>query len=285
MAVMPILAELELTDPHHSRLALSGTWGASIPDHDAPGMYAVERGTVWLRTGFDAPVPLHAGDLALLPRGAAHAVTSAPGGAAPPVDQVCARAGVAHGAAIIAIGGEDEALVDTFCFRLTSPVTRALVRVAPDLVVLRAQAQEAWTSHVARALSALARCPGSDAEDAIPRLGETLFATALRAACEVPVRSTDTAVSTALVLIHGDPARRWTARTLARRVGCSRAAFYTRFTRAVGASPMAYLTRVRMEHAAHLFQSGKHTRSEVADMVGYTSVSAFSVAFKRWSRR
>jgi AraC-like DNA-binding protein len=48
---------------------------------------------------------------------------------------------------------------------------------------------------------------------------------------------------------------------------------------------MAYLTRARMEHAAHLLQNGAQTLDEIALAAGYASPAAFSVAFKRWSGR
>src|SRR3546814_15435320 len=60
----------------------------------------------------------------------------------------------------------------------------------------------------------------------------------------------DAAVRRALALLHGALDRRWMAEDLAREVGLSRSAFAERFPRALGAPPMHYLARKRVEAAS-----------------------------------
>ena len=63
----------------------------------------------------------------------------------------------------------------------------------------------------------------------------------------------DDRVVAALRLMHGDVERSWTATDLAREVGMSRSAFFERFSRTVGVTPMDYLLTWRMALAKSLF--------------------------------
>jgi transcriptional regulator GlxA family with amidase domain len=81
--------------------------------------------------------------------------------------------------------------------------------------------------------------------------------------------------------MHGDPARAWTAAQLAKTAALSRSAFFDRFLRAMGMSPMEYLLAWRMMIAKDLLRTQKIALDEVARRVGYGSASTFSMAFSR----
>ena len=81
--------------------------------------------------------------------------------------------------------------------------------------------------------------------------------------------------------MHDNPARPWTVAQLAKAAALSRSAFFERFSRAVGIAPMAYLLAWRMALAKQLLRKNESRIAEVAERVGYRSVSAFSVAFTR----
>jgi len=85
----------------------------------------------------------------------------------------------------------------------------------------------------------------------------------------------------ALSSIHEAPARAWSLQQLARSAGMSRTAFAQAFKRAVGQSPMGYLSDWRMTLAANKLKRPGATIAEVAPQTGYKSESAFSTAFKR----
>jgi AraC-like DNA-binding protein len=61
----------------------------------------------------------------------------------------------------------------------------------------------------------------------------------------------------------------------------SRSAFFERFARVVGVSPMDYLLGWRMTVAKDMLRSGKMPLEQVAERVGYGSASTFSTAFSR----
>ncbi len=87
-------------------------------------------------------------------------------------------------------------------------------------------------------------------------------------------------VDRALALMERDLRRRWTVTELARAVGVSRPVLARRFHER-GASPIAVLTRLRLEHAAELARDTDRSLAEIADAVGYESEFAFNRAFKR----
>jgi transcriptional regulator GlxA family with amidase domain len=55
----------------------------------------------------------------------------------------------------------------------------------------------------------------------------------------------------------------------------------TRFTESVGDSPMHYLTRVRLSHAAGLLTTTRLSHHEIAYRTGYATEAALAKAFKR----
>jgi len=85
-----------------------------------------------------------------------------------------------------------------------------------------------------------------------------------------------------LSLMLRQPEQDWTIQSLAEAGQMARSTFARRFRRLVGEAPMDVLTGIRMRAACQMLQ-GDHGLKEVARSVGYRSVSAFSVAFRRWS--
>jgi AraC-like DNA-binding protein len=85
----------------------------------------------------------------------------------------------------------------------------------------------------------------------------------------------------ALAAMKADPSRRWTVGALARVGGLSRAAFARRFTRAVGTSPLRWLTEHRLELAEKRLLETDLSLAGIAGDIGYVSEFAFAKAFKR----
>lgn len=81
--------------------------------------------------------------------------------------------------------------------------------------------------------------------------------------------------------MRSDLAARATVTSLARTVGLSRQAFARRFVAATSASPLRYLTRLRLERAAELLVDSNAGLAEIATGVGYDSEFAFNRAFRR----
>ena len=91
----------------------------------------------------------------------------------------------------------------------------------------------------------------------------------------------DEQIGAALRAMHKDVRRSWTVAELARQVGMSRSSFAARFTDTVGLPPVEYLMKWRISLAKSALTESKQPISEVAELAGYQSVSAFSTAFSR----
>jgi AraC-like DNA-binding protein len=129
--------------------------------------------------------------------------------------------------------------------------------------------------------------PGSDI--VLAKLSEALFAETLRRYVEsLPKEQTgwlagvrDPDVGNALALLHREPATCWTIAKLAKAVGVSRSVLAQRFRHFLGAPPMSYLTKWRMQLGAQLLTSTSRSVAQIAGEVGYESEPAFNRAFKR----
>lgn len=122
----------------------------------------------------------------------------------------------------------------------------------------------------------------------IERLLELLCADVLRAHLENFTAASgwfsglkDPVVGRAISMIHSRPGEFWTVDRLAQGVTMSPSRFAARFTAALGDSPMAYVTKWRMNVAGRLLGESKRGVGEIAAHVGYENVTAFNRAFKR----
>jgi len=175
-------------------------------------------------------------------------------------------------------------------FRFDRTNAHLVVRFLPSLIHIRRDDPGAARLHrIAELISEEtgARRPGRDL--ILERLVEVLLVESLRfrraetASQEKGLLAglADPALARALRRMHDDVARRWTVADLGRTAGMSRAAFAERFTRTVGMPPMEYLLEWRIAIAKDVLRRDRTPLSEVAEMIGYQSASAFSTAFTR----
>ena len=91
----------------------------------------------------------------------------------------------------------------------------------------------------------------------------------------------DPEVGKALALMHQKPAHPWTIASLAKEAGLSRSVLAERFRHYLDQTPMAYLTRWRLQLGAQMLASTNYSVAQIAAEVGYESEAAFNRAFKR----
>lgn len=168
--------------------------------------------------------------------------------------------------------------------RFGSPDASLLVSLLPQLIHV----------HGDHRLTMLVKLVGDETRALRPardmvlaRLLEVLLIEALRSTAGTTaspglVRGlTDARLANSLRAMHRHPAHHWTVDELAREGALSRSAFFDRFNRALGVAPMAYLLAWRMALAKDLLRRDESTIAAVAERVGYSSASTFSVAFTR----
>jgi AraC-like DNA-binding protein len=123
----------------------------------------------------------------------------------------------------------------------------------------------------------------------VERLLEVLCAEAVRAYVEaLPPRDPgwfraikDPAVGRAIAAVHLRPGEDWSVQRLADGVAMSPSRFAARFSETLGESPMAYVTKWRMNVACRQLATTRQSVDQIAANVGYDSVAAFSRAFKK----
>lgn len=167
-----------------------------------------------------------------------------------------------------------------------SPDADLLAPLLPQLVHIRCAGRLAQLVTLVRDESRAQR-PARDV--VLSRLLEVMFIEALRSPAETATAQglarglADLRIAPAIRAMHEQPSRAWTMVDLAREAALSRSAFFERFKRKVGVAPMAYLLAWRMALAKQMLRQNGSRMAEIAERVGYRSVSAFSVAFTRSS--
>jgi AraC-like DNA-binding protein len=260
---------------------------------DSAGFHLVAEGACWLRTRDAPPIQLVSGDVVLLPRGRPHQLVGAPHEDATPFAELEAahppgREGV------VDLGG-DGPVVRVVCgkFRYAGGTTgHPVLSALPEVVHVPGMSADPQLQDIIRLLAAETANgqPGSRA--VATRLTEVLFVLAVRAWIKRDDSTADTGpswltalrdprIGSVLSLMHGEPHRDWTVEGLAHTVAMSRPAFARRFKEVVGLTPLAYLSRVRIDQAARLLRDTDDPVGDIATAVGYSSEFAFSRAFSR----
>jgi AraC-like DNA-binding protein len=91
----------------------------------------------------------------------------------------------------------------------------------------------------------------------------------------------DPRLARVLEALQTDYQRAWSLNELAELAGVSRSALALAFKKKVGVAPMAYLMNWRIQIACELLRGHDQSLSAIASVVGYSSESAFSVAFRK----
>jgi AraC-like DNA-binding protein len=163
-----------------------------------------------------------------------------------------------------------------------------LLSTLPDVLRVPVCASNPALQATVRAFQAEAAAARCGRRHALDRLGEVMALMALRAAIEEGASRPCLLAGLAhpqlhrvLVGLHEAPARPWTIEAMAQIAGMSRSGFLTAFSRVVGTTPMAYLTRWRLQFGQRALHKGGATVKAVARLTGFGSAEAFSRAYSR----
>lgn len=165
-----------------------------------------------------------------------------------------------------------------------SPDADMLVSLLPQLVHVRGEQRLAT---LVQFVNEESRGQRPARELILTRLLEVLLIEALRSTAGTAASPgllrglADARLAVAIRRMHEMPMRPWTVAHLAKEAALSRSAFFERFNRAVGVTPMEYLLAWRMALAKKLLRNQGVAIADVAQRVGYGSASTFSVAFSR----
>jgi len=265
-------------------VAGAGRWRVRRAEAGLPFYAVVLEGSCLLTVDAQAPLALQAGDFVLVP--AAQPFTNS--STEPPACDLpdTQPLQLPDGSYRVGLpdGPPDVRLLVGHC-SFGSPDAALLVSLLPQLVHVRGEPR---LTALVQLLIDETRGQRPGREEVLARLLEVLLIEALRsaqgtAASPGLVRGlADTRLAAALRGMHEAPARAWTVASLAKEAALSRSAFFERFSRAMGMAPMSYLLAWRMALARRLLRDENLGVAGVAERVGYSSASTFSVAFTRY---
>ena len=235
--------------------------------------------------------PLNAGDIVIFPHGDPHIMGN--GLPVKPVDSAQALERVLSGGLPVSRHGGGGEITKLICgYMACEPqLSRIFLGGLPPIlkINIRNDASGQWLEHSIRYSLGQADAAGPGGEAVLARLSEALFIETLRRYIALlPQEQTgwlagvrDQDVGKALALLHRTPAHPWTVASLANEVGVSRSVLAERFRRYLSETPIAYLTRWRLQLGAQLLTSTSNSVAQIAAEVGYESEPSFNRAFKR----
>jgi AraC-like DNA-binding protein len=290
-AVSDLLRSLAVESSVLCTSELHAPWGFSVESSTVAKFHLVLEGSCWLKLNDRAPVRLGRGDLVLLPGGDEHSVGDDTGPASVSLTELLQNSHLDEELTLRIDG--DGAVTRLLCggFVVRAELPPSAVSLLPRVLLVDAAALalSAWLEPVLLRLASQAeeRLPGTQAMQA--KIAEVFIAEALRSwlidaqnsGLLVGAELVDKPIADSLQTIRQCFDERWTLARLANHVGLSRTALATRFRQLVGDSPMHYLTRVRLSHAAGLLATTRLSHHEIAHLTGYATEAALAKAFKR----
>ncbi|MDH3500175.1 MAG: AraC family transcriptional regulator [Acidimicrobiia bacterium] len=290
-ALTDALRAVRMESSVFSRASLAAPWGVEAGTMTDGVFHAVVRGRAWAQlTGGGDPIALERGDIVLMPFGHNHLMTDEVGRPARPIDQLTTIDDRGMGQLVVEGDGAHTSLI-CGSVRFEPGGAHPLLSVLPPMIHAR-DVDGSLSTVIERLIGMIASevdepVPGS--ETVIARLTDVLVIYVLReyirrleggqAGWLGALR--DAEIGQALGLMHRRPEASWTAEALARAVGLSRSAFFSRFRAAVGETPSEYLTRWRVQVACRILRDERVSVASVAARVGYQTEASFSNAFVR----
>ncbi len=283
----PMAEVVGLLQPRASRtksVTAAGAWRLRRDDAGAPFYAVVLEGSCRLAIDGLPPMDLQAGDFVLCPAWPGFTISSLPTAGTPDTTVTVPRIVEDR----LHVGRQDlppdtRYLVGACEFDASD--AHLLTPLLPQVVLVR---NDPRLSALVQLAIEESRAQRPAREVVLARLLEVLMIEALRTttagthtAPGLARALADPRLAQALRSLHARPGHPWTVAQLADEAALSRSTFFERFQRALGATPMDYLLAWRMAIAKRLLRQREGNIAEVAERVGYSSASTFSVAFNR----
>ena len=288
--VSEVFATLRIRSDLYFRAGFHGAYAIEVPkEHRCIRFHLVREGQCYLQVPGSEPVLLRAGDMAIIPDGAAQQLSSDPRLAPLSLADAMAAGTLAQGRFSYGEGERGVSLLCGYCTfdeAMDHPVLTAL----PTFLVLNQASlePEPWLAATLTLLRLESDLDAPGMTGILSRLLEIVFIQAVRRLTDNgEVKSSgffqglaDGKLSKALHLIHQRPEHGWTIASLANEAGMSRARFADRFTRVIGVPPIGYLTQWRLMKSRSLLSRTDLGLEEIAARCGYASATSFSRRFK-----
>ncbi|WP_017586621.1 AraC family transcriptional regulator [Nocardiopsis ganjiahuensis] len=279
-----------------SKSVMSPPWAVRFAHGSPLTLITMVRGRAWIASEDGDPLPLVAGDTAILRAPGPHTIAS-PAGAptsctvldgnrclgpdGEPLTEEATLGLRTYGESL-----DSQDLLLSGSYEVTGDLSQRLIATLPSVLVVPA---DECHDRLGAMIEAEIDCAAPGQQLVLDRLLDLALITKLRAWFTLPgvqppawySAMADPVVGQALRLLHNQPAHLWTVASLAERCGVSRATLARDFRALVGVPPMSYLADWRVCRAADLLRETDTTVEAVARRVGYSNAFALSTAFKR----
>lgn len=284
-----ILGDIHVRTAHWTRVELAGNAGIQVPRGKQIAVHFVISGNPVLALKSGASLPLRAGDAMIVLDRQAHVLASPDAARVTPLKLAPSPSLSGDTARLRLPGGTGQSAASgseilTGILRARWPDELAQWRLLPPVLHgNRNFRSDAAGREAMEVFDQLTARPGGS--QCITRYVEFLLVRELQQVLErspglmrTQERS-DVRMEQALAAIAHDPAAAWSVSTLASHAGMSRSTFCERFLHYAGITPMALVFQHRMELAAQYLKQEALPVKEIAALIGYGSVAAFTRAF------
>ncbi len=259
-----------------------GTWEASLNGHFRPGFHLLLDGSCWLHMPGRPSMQLKAGDAVFFLSDQPHVLTPRP--QAPDFNRPIQRQDMLP---LTDDEADGTALACGF-FDFRPGLSTLLLQNLPETLLMRSGDPRFESAHMLfRLLVDEARQNGGGSSPLLSRLVELLLFYAMRSVTldEPQLHGVLTLVrepvmARVVAAIVEAPQQAWSTDDMAAVAHMSRANFHRRFTLLSGMTPASLLLNLRVRLACERLRQGESVE-QVADAVGYQSISAFTRVFSR----
>ena len=286
-----LMTALEVSFLKLTECLISPGWRLTINPYDAPAIHYNLAGSGRMLIGTHSPIPLSPHMLIIAPR-ALPVVIEGPSSLAFQSECKTVNGKLEDGASgkiqkFIVGEGEPKALLICGYFRARYGTSIDLFESLSAPIVESFSESHQLDQKLKSALKEL-----TAQEIGMAAMTTSLFKQVLIALLRRSLSSTDVwverfsmladpQIARAFALMTAQPCAPHSIQSLSQAVALSRSAFMSRFTAAIGQSPIAVLRRLRMRHAASLLTADVLSIDQIARHTGYDSRTAFSRAFRK----
>lgn len=280
-----ILATVKFESAVYFEYGFCGNWGMDVPKGNFSQFHLVTRGKCVLKVE-KKNFKLERGDIVILPNGVAHQIKSKKNTRCKSGPKVVTK--VMNGKDPFA-GEHPKTHLICGHYEMDRDISHSIFDNLPEYIIIRSgEYGRADLIHSAFELLVEEMSNKGPGHQTISlKLAEVLFVSIIRHyytnrddAGESNI-FTDKLIYKSVDLIHKKLAYSWSIESLAREAGMSRTLYIDRFKKAVGMTPMKYITNWRMTKASQLLKSSEIPLSQIGEQIGYQSETSFNRSFKQ----
>jgi AraC family transcriptional activator of mtrCDE len=285
-----ILSTLELRSSLYFRAELTAPYSIAVPeDRNVIRFHVANEGPCRIELPSGESTDFFAGDLVLVPHGAAHVLSDSAAMKPVPLCNVLDEAGFDGTGPLVFGGGGNKTVIVCGYFAFGQEIMHPVIASLPRLVHVQGCGGRhyAWLEQLLAYMDAESKTCADAWAEVTTRVAEILFIYTLREYVRMHPNSagalmalSDHRIAKSLQAVHADPSAEWSLDRLAERAAMSKTTFSETFRRMMGVTPMNYVVSWRMHKARALIARSERTIQAIALEVGYDSESAFSRVFK-----